>query len=66
MKLEDAKRFIGKEVKYQNLTGKLVRVAHPFGISEGGMIIGETDNGIVINIELYKFLDDSGNWSSIT
>jgi len=55
--LEEAKKLIGKEVMYCNLTGKLIRVAHPFGVGEGGMIVGETDNGMVINIDLLKFLN---------
>lgn len=56
MTLEEAKKLIGKEVMYRNFTGKLIRVAHPFGIDEGGMIVAETDNGMVINIDLLKFI----------
>lgn len=56
MTLEEAKKLIGKEAMYRNIISKLIRVAHPFGVSEGGMIIAETDNGMVINIDLLKFI----------
>jgi len=66
MMLEEAQKFVGKEVTYHDLKGKLIRVAHPFGIEDGGMIIGAVDNGMVVNIELLKFLDDDGQWKDLT
>ena len=61
MTIDDAKKLIGKEVQYQAHVGILNRVAQ----LEGGMIIGATDTGMVINIVLYKIQNEKGEWISI-
>jgi hypothetical protein len=66
MVLEEAKKFIGREATYQNLSGKILRVSHPFGIEDPGMVIAELDNGVVVNIDLLKYLDKDGNWQYLT
>ncbi len=63
MKLEEAKKFIGKKVMYRQFKGKLIRVAHPFNNQK--MIVGEIDDGLVVNIDLLKFLYNN-EWKYIT
>ena len=68
MNLEEAKKLIGKEATYQNLTGKIIRVAHPWtGKDETpDMVIAELDNGVVVNLDLLKYKDSEGNWKYFT
>jgi len=63
MTLQEAERFIGKEVSYMNLTGVLQRVSELNNTQN--MILGYTDSGIVINIVLYRCKDKKGNWVDI-
>lgn len=64
MNLKEAEKFIGKEVSYANQTGFLQKVRQ---LTENTpeIILGYTDNGLVINIVLYKYKDDNGNWVEI-
>jgi hypothetical protein len=62
MTLQEAERFVGKEVNYMNLTGVLQRVSE---LNNTQMILGYTDNGIVINIVLYRCKDEKGDWVDI-
>jgi len=64
--LERAEKFIGKEVMFQNHTSKLIRVTRLYDDNKGGMIIGETDNGMIMNIDLLKTLDVNDKWKYIT
>lgn len=63
IKLEEAKKYIGKEVMYSNIIGILQKV-NEIG-SEEKMIIGYTDNGLCINIILFKCKDEDGSWKDI-
>jgi hypothetical protein len=64
MNLKEAEKFVGKEVSYANLTGILQKVRQ---LTENTpeMILGYTDNGLVINIVLYRYKDENGNWVDI-
>ena len=64
MTLQEAERFVGKEVSYMNLTGVLQRVSE-LNYHTQQMILGYTDNGIVINIVLYRCKDEKGDWVDI-
>ena len=66
MYLEEAKKFIGKEAEYMGKSGKIIRVAHPFGEDDPGMVIAELDNGIVVNIEILKCRDEQGKLKHLT
>jgi hypothetical protein len=62
MTIQLAQAYVGKDVKYMNIEGRLDKVRE---ISNSNMILGYTDNGIVINVLLYKYKDAEGNWKDI-
>jgi len=62
MTFEDAQKLIGKEVMYMNVVGKLKAVR---SIEDGRIIVGETEEKMIINIILYKVKDENGNWKNI-
>jgi hypothetical protein len=62
MTLEDAQKLIGKEVMYMDVVGKLKAAR---SIEDGRIIVGETEEKMIINIILFKIKDDEGNWKSI-
>lgn len=62
MTLETAQKYIGKEVSYMNITGVLQRVNQ---VNGGNLVVGATDTGLVINMVLYKYKDEHGNWKPI-
>jgi len=69
MTLNEAKeKFMGKEAIYQNLTGNIVRISHPWtGKDETPtMIIAELDNGVVVNIDLLRFKGSDGKLKYFT
>jgi len=59
--LEEAQKFIGKEVTYQNQTSILTDVRQ----LNSGMIIGFTDKDWRVNIEILKYKDENGVLKSI-
>lgn len=61
MTLEEAQKFIGKEVTYQNQTSILTDVRQ----LNSGMIIGFTDKDWRVNIEILKYKDENGVLKSI-
>jgi hypothetical protein len=63
MTLEDAQKLIGKEVIYMNVVGKLKAVR---SIENGRIIVGETEEKMIINMILFKVKDDEGNWKDIS
>ena len=65
MELEQAEKFLTKEVMYHNLTGILNHVSAISIGADKKMILGYTDTGIVINIVLYKVKNEKGEWIDI-
>ncbi len=64
MVLEEAKQFIGREVRFHTTTGKIVRVSNVLNRPDGEFIVAQLDNGFVVNIELLRE-EVNGNWEKL-
>ena len=55
MNKKEAISLIGKTAQYRGYEGKLIKI----GVAiDGQIIVAHLDNGITVNVELLKFLDD--------
>jgi len=59
--LEEAKKFVGKEVFYAGKSSVIIGVKE---ICNGKMILAHTDKDWILNIVILKYKDEGGNLKS--
>jgi hypothetical protein len=60
--IEEAKKFVGREVFYQGHSSVITNVRE---IQDGRMILAYTNKNWVLNIEILRYKDENGNLKSI-
>lgn len=56
MNKEEAISLIGKTAQYMGYEGKLIKIGTA---DDGRIIVAHLDNGITVNVELLKFLENN-------